>query len=159
MTAGRVGGGGGGGGGGGNGGKRHMPPRNQTFDSNGPEIRIRGNAHQVLEKYLTLARDAAAQGDRIAAENYYQHAEHYFRVINSQTQAGGRQLPRPLNTPADNNSVGEEDCEQQGDNESSDGEGDGEGEGSDADGDNEPGSEAEVVEDADRQQQAEAVNA
>jgi hypothetical protein len=134
-----------------------MPPRNQTFDSNGPEIRIRGNAHQVLEKYLTLARDAAAQGDRIAAENYYQHAEHYFRVINSQTQAGGRQLPRPLNTPADNNSVGEEDGEQQGDNDSS--EGDNEGEGSDSEGDNESGSEAEVVEDSDRQPQAEVVNA
>lgn len=93
------GGGGGGGNGGGNGGKRHMPPRNQTFDSNGPEIRIRGNAHQVLEKYLSLARDASAQGDRIAAENFYQHAEHYFRVINAQN--GGRQQQRPMSTPAD----------------------------------------------------------
>src|SRR5579859_3907301 len=83
------------------GGKKHMSPRNQTYDSNGPDIRIRGNAHQVLEKYLTLARDAASQGDRIAAENYYQHAEHYFRVINSQNQANGRPNDRPLPTPAD----------------------------------------------------------
>ena len=87
--------------GGGGGGKKHMPSRNQTYDSNGPDIRIRGNAHQVLEKYLTLARDCTSQGDRIAAENYYQHAEHYFRVINSQNQANGRPNERPLPTPAD----------------------------------------------------------
>jgi len=54
-----------------------------------------------LEKYLTMARDATSQGDRIAAENYYQHAEHYFRVINSQNQANGRPNERPLPTPAD----------------------------------------------------------
>lgn len=58
-------------------------PRSQTFDSNGPDVRIRGNAYQVLEKYLAMARDAASAGDRIAAENYYQHAEHYFRIINA----------------------------------------------------------------------------
>jgi hypothetical protein len=68
--------GGGGGGGGGN-------PRQQTFDSNGPDIRIRGNAYQVLEKYLAMARDATSAGDRIAAENFYQHAEHYYRIINA----------------------------------------------------------------------------
>ena len=84
-----------------NGGKKHMPQRNQTYDSNGPDVRIRGNAHQVLEKYLTMARDASSQGDRIAAENYYQHAEHYFRVINSQNQNQMRFGPRPLSTPAD----------------------------------------------------------
>ena len=67
---------GGGGGGGGN-------PRQQTFDSNGPDIRIRGNAYQVLEKYLAMARDATSAGDRIAAENFYQHAEHYYRIINA----------------------------------------------------------------------------
>jgi hypothetical protein len=86
---------------GGGGGKKHLPPRNQTYDSNGPDIRIRGNAHQVLEKYLTLARDATSQGDRVAAENFYQHAEHYFRVINSQNQANGRQPMRAMPTPAD----------------------------------------------------------
>lgn len=78
----------------GGGGKR--PQRNQTFDSGGPEIRVRGNAHQVLERYLALARDASSQGDRISAENYYQHAEHYFRVINSSNQGNGR----PRHTPA-----------------------------------------------------------
>lgn len=65
-----------GGGGGGN-------PRQQTYDSSGPDVRIRGNAYQVLEKYLAMARDAASAGDRIAAENFYQHAEHYYRIINA----------------------------------------------------------------------------
>ena len=59
-----------------------MSPRHQNFDSNGPSIRIRGNASQVYEKYLQLARDANAAGDRINAENMYQHAEHYFRILN-----------------------------------------------------------------------------
>ncbi len=64
------------------GGRRNGSPRHQSFDSNGPSIRIRGNAHQVYEKYLQLARDANVAGDRIAAENMYQHAEHYYRLIN-----------------------------------------------------------------------------
>jgi len=68
----------------------HMPVRAQTFDSNGPEVRIRGNAFQVLERYLGLARDAQAAGDRIAAENFYQHAEHYYRLINAN---GGHDRP------------------------------------------------------------------
>jgi hypothetical protein len=98
-------GGGGGGGGGGSGGG--IPNRNQVFDSNGPEGRIRGNAHQVLEKYLSLARDASSQGDRVAAENYYQHAEHYFRMINAQNQNNGR--PRQqMPTPAEDQSMGSE---------------------------------------------------
>jgi hypothetical protein len=66
-----------------NGRKPHMPQRSQTFDSSGPDVRIRGNAYQVLEKYLAMARDASAAGDRIAAENFYQHAEHYYRVISA----------------------------------------------------------------------------
>jgi hypothetical protein len=87
------------------GGKKHIPSRNQTYDSNGPDIRIRGNAHQVLEKYLAMARDASSQGDRVSAENYYQHAEHYFRVINNQNQAAGRQPLRAVPTPADDQGV------------------------------------------------------
>jgi hypothetical protein len=59
------------------------PNRNQAFDSNGPEVRIRGNANQVNEKYLNLARDAAASGDRVLAESYFQHAEHYFRILSA----------------------------------------------------------------------------
>ncbi len=67
----------------GRGGRKSGNPRNQTFDSNGPGARVRGNASQIYEKYQQLARDAASSGDRIASENYLQHAEHYFRVMNA----------------------------------------------------------------------------
>ncbi|WP_343870362.1 DUF4167 domain-containing protein, partial [Caenispirillum bisanense] len=84
------------------------PVRNQTFDSNGPGIRVRGNAQQVMEKYLALARDAVSSGDRILAENYYQHAEHYFRIANvngaltQRVQQGGLNAPQ---TPASDHSA------------------------------------------------------
>jgi len=58
-------------------------PRNQTFDSNGPEGRVRGSAAQVLERYLAQARDAQAAGDGVLAENLFQHAEHYYRVLSA----------------------------------------------------------------------------
>ena len=77
-----------------------MPHRIQTFDSNGPNVKIRGNAYQVFERYVALAREAAASGDRIAAENLYQHAEHYFRVMNANGEANLHGAPRP-STPAD----------------------------------------------------------
>ena len=89
----RGGGGGGNSGGGGGGNRSNVPFRAQTFDSNGPDVRIRGNAYQVLEKYLALARDASASGDRIAAENFYQHAEHYFRLINANQEPYPQQRP------------------------------------------------------------------
>ena len=54
---------------------------NRVIDSNSPDAKVRGNLHQVWEKYLSLARDAAMSGDRILAEGYYQHAEHYYRVM------------------------------------------------------------------------------
>ena len=66
--------------------RRNGPSRNQTFDSNGPSVRIRGNASQVHEKYLAMARDASSSGDRIAAENYFQHAEHYYRILAAQRE-------------------------------------------------------------------------
>lgn len=74
---------GGQGGGHNNGQRRGAYNRNQIFDSNGPDVRIRGTAHQVCEKYLALAKDAASIGDSILAESYLQHAEHYQRIINS----------------------------------------------------------------------------
>lgn len=60
---------------------------NRAFDSNGPDVRIRGTANQIYDKYLALARDATSSGDRVKAENYLQHAEHYFRVIRSMQAA------------------------------------------------------------------------
>jgi hypothetical protein len=68
--------------GGGGGGGGFNP--NRTFDSSGPEIKIRGSASHVYEKYLQLARDANSGGDRVMAENYLQHAEHYFRIMAAQ---------------------------------------------------------------------------
>ncbi len=67
----------------GRGGRKQPSGRFQTFDSNGPNGRLRGNAHQLYEKYVTLGRDAAGSGDRVTAENLFQHAEHYFRIINA----------------------------------------------------------------------------
>src|SRR5213596_4410118 len=61
--------------------RRGQNPMTRVFESNGPDIKIRGTASHVAEKYIQLARDAQASGDPIAAENYYQHAEHYFRLI------------------------------------------------------------------------------
>lgn len=57
--------------------------RSQSYDSNGPDIRVRGSANQIFERYIALAREAAIGDDRIAAENFYQHAEHYFRITNT----------------------------------------------------------------------------
>ena len=73
-----------------NSGKR---PQNRggNFDPNSG--RGRGNAQQLMDKYLALARDAASQGDRVSAENYYQHADHYYRVVyarNEQQEARRR---------------------------------------------------------------------
>ena len=104
------GGGGGGGGGGGNhpNNRPRMPHRMQTFDSNGPSVKIRGNAYQVFERYVALAREAGSSGDRIAAENFYQHAEHYFRIMNADGQGQGNVAPpRPM-TPADTEMTGPE---------------------------------------------------
>ncbi|NHN88527.1 DUF4167 domain-containing protein [Acetobacter conturbans] len=61
--------------------------RNHVFDSNGPEVRVRGTAQQLFEKYLQLGRDATSSGDRVTAEAYFQHAEHYFRILNAMNQA------------------------------------------------------------------------
>ena len=77
------------------------PQRNQTFDSNGPNLRIRGSAHQIFERYLALAREATASGDRIAAENFYQHAEHYFRIDNALREGNQQGTPPRPTTPAD----------------------------------------------------------
>ena len=86
---------------------------NQTFDSNGPNIKIRGSARQIFERYLALAREATASGDRIAAENFYQHAEHYFRIDSARRDGNQQWTPlRPttvaeveINSAADSREV------------------------------------------------------
>lgn len=115
-------------GGGGNHQQRRVNPRVQTFDSNGPDVRIRGNAFQITEKYQSLARDAAAGGDRVLAESYLQHAEHYQRMINeanedfnNRQQQNNQQQGQQQNG---NNGSG---------NESENGDGNGNGKGGDQD--------------------------
>lgn len=91
------GGGGGGGGGGGSGGGL-----NRSFESNGPGVKLRGTAAQVYDKYLALARDASSAGDRVAAENYFQHAEHYYRILSAnqaQNAQAAQQNGQPGNRP------------------------------------------------------------
>src|SRR6186713_120906 len=79
--------------------RRGQNPMTRVFESNGPDIKIRGTASHVAEKYVQLARDARSSGDPVAAENYYQHAEHYFRLIaaaQEQFRQGQQQpFPRP----------------------------------------------------------------
>lgn len=81
--------------------RRGQNPMTRVFESNGPDIKIRGTAPHIAEKYLQLARDARSSGDPVAAENYYQHAEHYFRLIAAaqeqfrQSQPQHQQAPRP----------------------------------------------------------------
>ncbi|CAI3956615.1 unnamed protein product [Commensalibacter papalotli (ex Botero et al. 2024)] len=85
----------------GNGGSRNQNGqasfnRNHVFDSNGPDIRIRGTAQQLHEKYLQHGRDALSSGDRVAAESFFQYAEHYSRILNMMNQsAQQRQQQRP----------------------------------------------------------------
>ncbi|MBU6419621.1 MAG: DUF4167 domain-containing protein [Proteobacteria bacterium] len=86
------------GGGGGGGGFRNQQNgiplnRNHVFDSSGPEMRVRGTAQQLYDKYSQLARDAASSNDRVLGEAYYQHAEHYFRILSAINAAQG--LPPP----------------------------------------------------------------
>jgi len=71
-------------GGGGGGGGKPQHNANRAFDSNGPDgVKVRGAAQHIYEKYQQLARDAGSSGDRVLAENYLQHAEHYFRVLRA----------------------------------------------------------------------------
>uniref|UniRef100_UPI003F263C15 DUF4167 domain-containing protein n=1 Tax=Rhizobium sp. F40D2 TaxID=3453141 RepID=UPI003F263C15 len=58
-------------------------PLTRTYDSSGPDVKICGTAQHIAEKYAQLARDAQSSGDRVIAENYLQHAEHYNRIIAS----------------------------------------------------------------------------
>jgi len=71
-----------------NGGRKHVNPLSRNFESNGPDVKVRGNASHVAEKYLQLARDAQSSGDSVMAENYLQHAEHYFRIVMAAQQQG-----------------------------------------------------------------------
>jgi len=79
---------------------QRTPQRNHFFDSNGPNTKIRGSTHQIFERYIALAREAAIGGDRVAAENFYQHAEHYLRVASASREGNQQGTPR-ASTPPD----------------------------------------------------------
>lgn len=70
-------------------------PLSRSYESNGPDVKIRGTAQHIAEKYLQLARDAHTSGDPVAAENYLQHAEHYFRLIAAAQEAQRLQMGLP----------------------------------------------------------------
>ncbi|MEZ5854742.1 MAG: DUF4167 domain-containing protein [Hyphomicrobiaceae bacterium] len=61
--------------------RKGQNPLTRSFESNGPDVKVRGTPAHVAEKYLQLARDAQSSGDHVLAENYLQHAEHYNRII------------------------------------------------------------------------------
>jgi Domain of unknown function (DUF4167) len=61
-------------------------PLTRSYESSGPDVKIRGTAHHIGEKYVQLARDAQTSGDPVMAESYLQHAEHYFRLIAAAQQ-------------------------------------------------------------------------
>jgi hypothetical protein len=86
--------------GGGGGGGHHHNPLTRVYESNGPEVKIRGTAHHIAEKYLQLARDAQSSGDPVTAENHYQHAEHYFRLIAAAQEQFRQQNPYYQAPPA-----------------------------------------------------------
>ena len=64
-------------------GRRQGNSSNRNYESNGPDLKVRGNAHSIYEKYQSLAHDALSSGELITAENYLQHAEHYFRIVQA----------------------------------------------------------------------------
>jgi hypothetical protein len=91
-----------------NSGNRKAPnPLQRSYESNGPDVKVRGTAQHVAEKYLQLARDAQSSGDPVAAENYFQHAEHYYRILlaaqEQMAQQFGHSFPpnRAFNEDAD----------------------------------------------------------
>ena len=92
-------------------GRRQQNPVNRSYDSNGPDVRVRGTASQVYEKYQTLARDATSAGDRVMSENYLQHAEHYYRIVLSHQPPQTEQAP---NTDSEEDVVAEVETDENG---------------------------------------------
>jgi hypothetical protein len=83
--------------------RKGQNPLTRVYESNGPDVKIRGTASHVADKYVQLARDAQASGDPVAAENYFQHAEHYYRLIAAAQEQFRQANPyyRPENEPRD----------------------------------------------------------
>ena len=80
-------------------------PLTRSYESNGPDVKIRGTALHIAEKYMQLARDAQSSGDRVAGESYLQHAEHYYRIV----AAAQAQMPQQAQTAFRNDEDGDDD--------------------------------------------------
>ncbi len=80
-------------------------PLTRTYESNGPDVKVRGTALHIAEKYVQLARDAQSSGDTVMAENYFQHAEHYYRIV----AASQAQSPQPFSFTRDDDARADED--------------------------------------------------
>jgi hypothetical protein len=101
--------------------RKNHNPLSRSFESNGPDVKIRGTPAHIAEKYISLARDAQSSGDPVLAENYLQHAEHYSRIIMAYREQfhqpgelvnGNGQRMRPGEGPEDGEDFGEEDGEE-----------------------------------------------
>ncbi len=92
----------------GNGRRNPQSLKSQTFESSGPDGKIRGTAQQVLDRYLVLGRDAASAGDPVAAEGFYQFAEHYYRIINAAEKASGERNLERARRPDSDDAAGDE---------------------------------------------------
>jgi hypothetical protein len=95
--------------------RRGQNPMTRVYESNGPDIKIRGTASHVAEKYVQLARDARSSGDPVAAENYYQHAEHYFRLIAAAQEQFRQNQPQHMQQPRPDNDTSTDESEDDGD--------------------------------------------
>ncbi|MEM7696014.1 MAG: DUF4167 domain-containing protein [Pseudomonadota bacterium] len=80
---------------------KNTNPLARSYESNGPDVKIRGSALQVADKYAQLARDAQSSGDRVMAENYFQHAEHYYRIVATAYEQQGQQRREEGDRPRD----------------------------------------------------------
>lgn len=94
--------------------RRGHNPLTRVYESNGPDVKIRGTAHHIAEKYVQLARDAQSSGDPVSAEGYLQHAEHYFRLIAAAQQQFAQQNPHQPQQPFQRSDMENQDFDEEG---------------------------------------------
>ena len=92
--------------------RKSQNPLTRVYESNGPDVKIRGTASHIAEKYIQLARDAQGSGDPVAAENYYQHAEHYFRLIAAAQEQFRQQNPYYNQQPQQQGAPGQQNADE-----------------------------------------------
>src|SRR5437868_11822818 len=91
--------------------RKGQNPLTRVYESNGPDVKIRGTPNHVADKYVQLARDAQASGDPVAAENYFQHAEHYFRLIAAAQEQFRQSNPQQFRNDSEQREENSEDGE------------------------------------------------